>query len=157
MMQSDFVSVEDMLEQSAKVVAIEKDQVLAEIIRANSCNQCSARYGCTQRLINQTTRCRTSQVLVINPTHMSLQPQDIIVLGIPRSAFLIVSAWVYLVPLLLLITSAGAASLLGWPEGSVIVTALLALFLGFILLRWYSNQASQNQSFQPIILRKVSC
>jgi len=45
--------------------------------------------------------------------------------------------------------------LLGWNEGLVIVAALLGLALGFIMLRWYSSQAVQKSTFQPIILRKA--
>jgi sigma-E factor negative regulatory protein RseC len=106
-------------------------------------------------MINQITHCKRSRILVVNPSKIFLKLQDVVILGMPHNVFLKASAWVYLMPLLALMAAACAASLIGWSEGSVIVTSLLGLALGFLLLRWYSKRASQGQAFQPVILRKI--
>jgi len=151
---------ESMIEQVAQVHAIDQTSVWLDTVRLSTCNSCSMKSGCGQRLMNQATDCKRSRIQLPLPSHMSLQVGDEVVLGVPQKAFIKASLMTFAMPLVVMLLVAIAAQSLSASEPVIALTALLGLGLGLVLLRLYSrrigassNTAASNQ-WQPVILRQ---
>lgn len=73
-----------MIEQVAHVQAIDQTSVWLDTLRLSTCNSCSMKSGCGQRLMNQATDCKRSRIELPIPQHMTLNVGDEVVLGIPQ-------------------------------------------------------------------------
>jgi len=145
-----------MIEQVAHVHAIDQTTVWLDTIRLSTCNSCSMKSGCGQRLMNQATDCKRSRIELPLPQDMALNVGDEVVLGIPQKAFIKASLLTFAMPLMIMLAFASLAQWGALSEPAAVVAALLGLGLGLLLLRWYSQSdavLSSNQ-WQPMILRQ---
>ena len=147
---------DSMIEQVAHVHAIDQTTVWLDTIRLSTCNSCSMKSGCGQRLMNQATDCKRSRIELPLPQDMTLNVGDEVVLGIPQKAFIKASLLTFAMPLMIMLAFASLAQWGALSEPAAVVAALLGLGLGLLLLRWYSQSdavLSSNQ-WQPMILRQ---
>ena len=147
---------DSMIEQVAHVQAIDQTSVWLDTLRLSTCNSCSMKSGCGQRLMNQATDCKRSRIELPIPQHMTLNVGDEVVLGIPQKAFIKASLLTFAMPLMIMLAFASLAQWGALSEPAAVVAALLGLGLGLLLLRWYSQSdamLSSNQ-WQPVILRQ---
>ena len=147
---------DSMIEQVAHVHAIDQTTVWLDTIRLSTCNSCTMKSGCGQRLMNQATDCRRSRIELPLPQDMALNVGDEVVLGIPQKAFIKASLLTFAMPLMIMLAFASLAQWGALSEPAAVVAALLGLGLGLLLLRWYSQSdavLSSNQ-WQPMILRQ---
>ena len=147
---------DSMIEQVAHVHAIDQTTVWLDTIRLSTCNSCSMKSGCGQRLMNQATDCKRSRIELPLPQDMALKVGDEVVLGIPQKAFIKASLLTFAMPLMIMLAFASLAQWGALSEPAAVVAALLGLGLGLLLLRWYSQSdavLSSNQ-WQPMILRQ---
>ena len=147
---------DSMIEQVAHVHAIDQNSVWLDTIRLSTCNSCSMKSGCGQRLMNQATDCKRSRIELPLPQDMALNVGDEVVLGIPQKAFIKASLLTFAMPLMIMLAFASLAQWGALSEPAAVVAALLGLGLGLLLLRWYSQSdavLSSNQ-WQPMILRQ---
>ena len=147
---------DSMIEQSAHVHAIDQTTVWLDTIRLSTCNSCSMKSGCGQRLMNQATDCKRSRIELPLPQDMALKVGDEVVLGIPQKAFIKASLLTFAMPLMIMLAFASLAQWGALSEPAAVVAALLGLGLGLLLLRRYSQSdavLSSNQ-WQPMILRQ---
>ena len=147
---------DSMIEQVAHVHAIDQTTVWLDTIRLSTCNSCSMKSGCGQRLMNQATDCKRSRIELSLPQDMALNVGDEVVLGIPQKAFIKASLLTFAMPLMIMLAFASLAQWGALSEPAAVVAALLGLGLGLLLLRWYSQSdavLSSNQ-WQPMILRQ---
>ena len=147
---------DSMIEQVAHVHAIDQTTVWLDTIRLSTCNSCSMKSGCGQRLMNQATDCKRSRIELPLPQDMALNVGDEVVLGIPHKAFIKASLLTFAMPLMIMLAFASLAQWGALSEPAAVVAALLGLGLGLLLLRWYSQSdavLSSNQ-WQPMILRQ---
>jgi sigma-E factor negative regulatory protein RseC len=147
---------DSMIEQVAHVHAIDQTTVWLDTIRLSTCNSCSMKSGCGQRLMNQATDCKRSRIELPLPQDMALNVGDEVVLGIPQKAFIKASLLTFAMPLMIMLAFASLAQWGALSEPAAVVAALLGLGLGLLLLRWYSQSdavLSSNQ-WQPMILRQ---
>ena len=147
---------ESMIEQVAHVHAIDDTNVWLDTIRLSTCNSCSMKSGCGQRLMNQATNCKRSRIELPLPSNFDLNVGDEVVLGIPQKAFVKASLMAFAMPLLTMILAAMLAQYLSAPEPIIVVVALFGLAGGLGLLRLYSQSEHTKTSgqWQPIILRQ---
>lgn len=151
---------ESMIEQVAQVHALDQDSIWLDTVRLSTCNSCSMKTGCGQRLMNQATNCKRSRIQLANPTHLKLQVGDEVVLGVPQKAFIKASLLTFAMPLMMMLLAAIGAELLGAAEPLVVIFAIVGLGLGLAFLRYYSRAmtASSNgqvsHQWQPVILRQ---
>lgn len=149
-----------MIEQVAQVHQIDQTSVWLDTVRLSTCNSCSMKSGCGQRLMNQATDCKRSRIQLPLPADMSLQVGDEVVLGVPQKAFIKASLMTFAMPLLVMLLTAIIAQTLSASEPIIAITALAGLGLGLALLRMYSRRigASSNalasNQWQPVILRQ---
>jgi len=147
---------DSMIEQVAHVHAIDQTTVWLDTIRLSTCNSCSMKSGCGQRLMNQATDCKRSRIELPLPQDMALKVGDEVVLGIPQKAFIKASLLTFAMPLMIMLAFASLAQWGALSEPAAVVAALLGLGLGLLLLRRYSQSdavLSSNQ-WQPMILRQ---
>ena len=147
---------DSMIEQVAHVHAIDQTTVWLDTIRLSTCNSCSMKSGCGQRLMNQATDCKRSRIELPLPQDMALNVGDEVVLGIPQKAFIKASLLTFAMPLMIMLAFASLAQWGALSEPAAVVAALLGLGLGLLLLRRYSQSdavLSSNQ-WQPMILRQ---
>ena len=147
---------DSMIEQVAHVHAIDQTTVWLDTIRLSTCNSCSMKSGCGQRLMNQATDCKRSRIELPLTQDMVLNVGDEVVLGIPQKAFIKASLLTFAMPLMIMLAFASLAQWGALSEPAAVVAALLGLGLGLLLLRWYSQSyavLSSNQ-WQPMILRQ---
>jgi len=145
-----------MIEQVAHVQAIDQTSVWLDTLRLSTCNSCSMKSGCGQRLMNQATDCKRSRIELPIPQYMTLNVGDEVVLGIPQKAFIKASVLTFAMPLVWMLACALLAQWLILSEPATVVAALLGLGLGLLFLRWYSQSEAvlASNQWQPVILRQ---
>ena len=145
-----------MIEQVAHVQAIDQTSVWLDTLRLSTCNSCSMKSGCGQRLMNQATDCKRSRIELPIPQYMTLNVGDEVVLGIPQKAFIKASVLTFAMPLVWMLACALLAQWLTLSEPATVVAALLGLGLGLLFLRWYSQSEAvlTSNQWQPVILRQ---
>ena len=145
-----------MIEQVAHVQAIDQTSVWLDTLRLSTCNSCSMKSGCGQRLMNQATDCKRSRIELPIPQYMALNVGDEVVLGIPQKAFIKASVLTFAMPLVWMLACALLAQWLTLSEPATVVAALLGLGLGLLFLRWYSQSEAvlASNQWQPVILRQ---
>ena len=147
---------DSMIEQVAHVQAMDQASVWLDTLRLSTCNSCSMKSGCGQRLMNRATDCKRSRIQLPTPHNMALKVGDEVVLGIPQKAFIKASLLTFAMPLSVMLAMASVAQWVVHSELVTVVAALSGLGLGLLLLRWYSQSdavLSSNQ-WQPVILRQ---
>ena len=145
-----------MIEQVAHVQAIDQTSVWLDTLRLSTCNSCSMKSGCGQRLMNQATDCKRSRIELPIPQHMTLNVGDEVVLGVPQKAFIKASVLTFAMPLVWMLACALLAQWLTLSEPATVVAALLGLGLGLWFLRGYSQSEAvlASKQWQPVILRQ---
>jgi len=140
-----------MIEERALVMTVEgKADNLAKVRaeRKSACDGCSLKAGCGQSALAKLSSGKCIELTVENVLHA--KPGDIVLLSIPEQGLLTASLLVYLMPLVLMLAfSMLAKSYLGWQDGAVALTGVLALMLGFGLARRYIVSHSDDSRFIP--------
>jgi len=147
---------DSMIEQVAHVHAIDQATVWLDTIRLSTCNSCSMKSGCGQRLMNQATDCKRSRIQLPVPHKMTLSVGDEVVLGIPQNAFIKASLLTFAMPLATMLLCALLAQWFRFSELATVLIAILGLGLGLLLLRLYSQSDAvlNSNQWQPVILRQ---
>ena len=142
-----------MLEEIAEVVEVHSDFILVSSSRLSACNACQASTNCGQRSLAGLFGNKSILFKLENTERLSVAVGQSVVLGLHEHALLKSSVVMYLIPLLFLIISAVAATLLNLSEGLIIVSGLAALLLGFVVARKLSVKLLSNPNYTPRLLR----
>ena len=144
-----------MLEEYGKVVALEPGLAMVETVRISSCQSCSARSTCGQKVLAKVVGQKSCVINALN-TH-SLQLGDEVVVGVRESTLLKSALLVYLLPLVMMI---GGASFSQWAYGAGDFFAGLGGFIGlatgFVFVHWFNLKHQNDAHFQAIVLRRAS-
>ena len=141
-----------MIEETGRVVAVEGDHVWVETIRQTACKSCELKSGCGQQALAKAFGDKRMHLKLENT--LQLHENECVVLGIPEDALLKGSMFVYLMPLVLLITGALVSEqVFAGGDVSTIAGGLAGLAGGFMLIR--KQSASEDNIQQPVILRTV--
>lgn len=130
-----------MIEQSARVLAVDSDAVQLRTEQQGGCNSCEVRGGCGTSFIAQWFPGRPEQRLVLprQQCPASVQAGDTLVLGIPERHFSALTLWLYLVPLLGLIGGAMVGQSAGPGELLSVAGGLGGLVIGLLVARIYTS------------------
>src|SRR3989338_3077453 len=143
-----------MLETRTIVVRVEGKHAFVQANQGNGCGQCGGK-GCGTGKLSQLFCSKPRQLQVDNPVNAGVG--DEVIVSVAEGAVLRGIGLIYLLPLLLLLTSATLASLLATqPEQRDIYAAtgaLSGLAVGFIFAKWYSSHRSGRQNL-PYIARQ---
>jgi len=149
-----------MIEEQARVVAIEGQYALVETQRRSTCESCAVNKGCGTAVVSKVLGRAPVRLRAIN--HIDARVNEQVVIGIDEGWLIRGSAAAYIVPLVLMLLCAGIGEMIGaglWgeaSEGVSILGAFSGLFLGFFWLRRYTQGLRRRDVCQPEILRSAS-
>jgi sigma-E factor negative regulatory protein RseC len=142
------------IEERARVVAIDVGAVWVETQRKSTCSNCSVKSGCGQGVIQQLGfRERYARVRALSD--IQLRVGDSVVIGVREELLLRGSLLVYLMPLLGLFAAALLAEQMALAEHWVILSALLGFVVAGGVVRWRTRFFANDTSMQPVVLRAL--
>jgi len=141
-----------MIEQSGKVVALEREYAWVQTLQQSACASCAANKGCGVAVLERMSSGRIRQSLVRNS--LETRVGDRVIIGIPEDAMLKASILVYLLPLIMMIVFAVGASMFSdQNELITIVAGFVGLFSGFGLVKILALKGTSARAFEPVMLR----
>ncbi|MEW6354201.1 MAG: SoxR reducing system RseC family protein [Pseudomonadota bacterium] len=146
-----------MMEENARVVAVDGDAVWVETQRNTTCGACSLNKGCGTAVLAKFLGTRRTRIKALNT--LAVQAGDDVVIGLRENALLQGSLAVYAVPLLAMLIFAlfGEALNAHWEftqtEAPNILFGLGGLAVGFFWLRRYALKVAKDARYQPVVLR----
>lgn len=146
-----------MIEERARVIAIDDDNLLLEAETRATCSACVARQGCGTGVLSKWVGRKFTRFQA--PNTVNAQVGDEVVVGLAEEAMLKGSVFVYLLPLLAMIGFALLAdSLVAADVGSRDLLVLVAAVAGFALMlvasRLFLSSGSNKSKLTPVVLRK---
>ena len=150
---------QQLLETRAIIVEIDGLQAVVEADQASGCEQCNGK-GCGTGKLARLFCSKPRLYRVQNPINAGIGKQ--VIVTVPQGALLRGVGWVYLLPLLLLVTGAFLGN--SWFDRSGVavqteqrdiyaaVGAMLGLVLGFACAKWMLSRQT-GKHFQPYIVR----
>lgn len=143
-----------MIKETVEVVGIEGEQVVVRSARTSACAQCDASASCGQKSIAEWASSKWVDVPVINPDQKAVRIGDKVVVGIEEGRFVLASALVYLMPLVLMMAFALTGFTVGLDEAGLIGLSMAGLLVGFVLNRVLNQRESTSaHQYQPVLLR----
>ena len=151
-----------MIEESARVIAIDGNQLLLEAEIKTTCQSCSAKKGCGTGVLAEHVGRKMTHFQVENT--LDARVGDEVIVGLSEQAMLNGSLLVYLFPLLSMIIAALLADALlnpawlsAWGLSGDLLTALAGL-AGLVLAMLgvrnkFAGRRAQQQ-LTPVVLRK---
>ncbi len=146
-----------MIEETARVIAIEDNQLLLEAETRAACNACAARQGCGTSVLSKWVGRKFTRFQA--PNTVNARVGDEVVVGLAEDAMLKGSVVVYLLPLLAMIGFALLADgLVSTDTASrdllVLISAIAGFVLMLILSRRFLATSSNRSRLTPVVLRK---
>lgn len=146
-----------MIEETARVIAIENNQLLLEAETRAACNACAAKQGCGTSVLSKWVGRKFTRFQA--PNTVNARVGDEVVVGLAEEAMLKGSVFVYLLPLLAMIGFALLADgLLSADTASRDLLVLISAVAGFALMlfisRWFLSTNSNRSKLTPVVLRK---
>ena len=147
-----------MIEEQAKVVAIEGDMLILQAQTQTACGNCSASKGCGTSLLSKVIGRKFTEFQVHNSVNAAVG--DDVVVGIAEDALLKGSMVIYLVPIVAMFSLALLADhllplLTDSRDLMVAASAIIGFAAGAFVAKSYFQRQSSMQFFSPVILRKI--
>ena len=148
-----------MIEEVATVISIEADKAVIEVEKTSSCNSCHSRGACGTSSLAGFFNFQSPRIKVNNSLNASAG--DRVLVGIQEDTLVVGSFILYIVPLLMLLLFAVAASLLEpfFPtfeqELLQTIAGLVGLAVGLFIVRQQSGRLFEGKrnAFMVRILR----
>jgi len=142
-----------MITETGRVVSIESDCLWVETIQRSTCEACSAKSGCGQRLVAEWDgKTNFVRVLLDGRSSERYQLHDLITIGIPERVVANGSLLVYLTPLVAMLLALGLADGVAVGELGAIVFGLSGLVAGGVLVRAHSFLHRDDADVQPVVV-----
>jgi sigma-E factor negative regulatory protein RseC len=146
-----------MIEETARVIAIEDGQLLLEAQTTTACSACEAKQGCGTSVLSKWVGRKFTRFQV--PNTVNARVGDEVVVGLAEEAMLKGSVLVYLLPLLGMIGFALLAEVLISAEAGsrdllVLVAAIVGFALTLAIARRLLASGSNRRRLTPVVLRK---
>lgn len=146
-----------MIEESAKVIAIENGKIVVESQVKSTCSSCHQMDNCGSGQVAKAIPHR--KLIVKFDDNLNVALGETVVLGIPENQ-LLKSAWqVYFIPLMGLIFCAGLGEFISnnfalTHELLSISFGVVGAYSGFKYARYLQNRLSEQNNLAPKLLRK---
>lgn len=150
-----------MLRELGRVISVDYDGVWVETLQKSSCDQCSARSGCGQRLLADSALKNMSAIkaLYSSKNNCILKVGDQVEIGITENALVSAALLVYMLPLVMMVCGALIGSIVftssvdnGVREIFTPLFALVGLALGGFAVRWHSVKHRNSNKFHAVVL-----
>lgn len=148
-----------MIEERARVIAIEGEIAWVETQRQSTCGACSAKNSCGSSLLERFVGQRSNRLAVSRVA--DIKEGDEVILGLEEGSLLRGSFAVYMLPLLLMLLMAVIAQILLpdsglTSEAAAILGGAAGLGLGLFWLKGYAKRALISGRFRPVVLRRAA-
>lgn len=146
-----------MIEERARVIAVENNQLLLEAQTRTACNACAAKQGCGTSVLSRWVGRKFTRFQAANTVNARVG--DEVVVGLAEEAMLKGSVFVYLLPLLAMIGFALLAdSLISADAASrdllVLISAISGFALMLVISRLLLATGSNKSRLTPVVIRK---
>ena len=146
-----------MIEERARVIAVENGQLLLEAQTTASCSACAVKQGCGTSVVSKWIGRKFTRFQA--PNTVNARVGDEVVVGLAEEAMLKGSVLVYLLPLLAMIGFALLAdSLIAADTASrdllVLISAVVGFSLMLVISRLLLSTGSNSSKLTPVVLRK---
>ena len=146
-----------MIEETARVVDIEGDQLVLQAQTKTACNACEVKQGCGTSVLSKVIGRKFTRFHATNTVNADIG--DEVVVGMHEDAMLMGSVLVYLLPLLALIIGAVVAdSLIDSAVESrdlyIILSGVAGFFAMLTVSRLFLSTGRSHQRLSPVVLRK---
>lgn len=146
-----------MIEERARVIAVENGQLLLEAQTKASCSACAVKQGCGTSVVSKWIGRKFTRFQA--PNTVNARVGDEVVVGLAEEAMLKGSVLVYLLPLLAMIGFALLAdSLIAADTASrdllVLISAVVGFSLMLVISRLLLSTGSNSRKLTPVVLRK---
>lgn len=144
-----------MIEQEARVRAVDGDIAEVVVMRQSSCGSCQAKSGCGTALVGDLFPNREMALRLANT--QQAQAGDRVLVGLPEAALQVAALLLYGLPLLAMIAGAIAGqwlaeSLATAAEPAAIAGGLFGLTAGLVAARALGRRGDMR----PVMLRRLS-
>lgn len=149
-----------MITEDAIIVSIENNQTWIETQRKSTCGQCSASKGCGTSVLSKVIGNKLSKMKAIN--NINAQVGDKVIVGLNEASLLKGAFVIYMLPLLFLFLFSFVGQFVmesvGMPDNEllVIIFATVGFLLGMRKVKKFSSSIEKNESYQPVILKKLN-
>ncbi len=146
-----------MIEETARVIGIEDDQLLLEAQTKTACNACEVKQGCGTSVMSKVVGRKFTRFRA--PNTVNARVGDEVVVGLAEEAMLKGSVLVYLLPLLAMIVFALLADMLLDAEAAardlqVLGAGLFGFAAMLVISRRLLSSDDNRSKLNPVVLRK---
>lgn len=146
-----------MIEERARVIAVENNLLLLEAETTTACSACAAKQGCGTSVLSRWVGRKFTRFQA--PNTVNARVGDEVVVGLAEEAMLKGSVLVYLLPLLAMIGFALLADALISAEVAsrdllVLISAVAGFALMLLVSRKLLSTGSNKSRLTPVVLRK---
>ena len=144
-----------MIEEIARVVAVDLKYAFVEVTKTSSCNSCNAKQACGTASISGLFRFKAPKIKIINS--IDAKPGDQVIVALPENTMLTGSFMLYIVPLIsMIIFAVGFDSLFGLfmlleTELVQVVGGLIGLIAGLLIVRRLSATFLSDTSMASLV------
>ena len=142
-----------MILETGRIVAIEPKRLWVETIQRSACGSCQAQKGCGHSALVK-FGASASRLWVLlegrDANHFSLG--DEVQIGVPEEVIAGGSLFVYMLPLITMITAMLVAHNSQLSDGLTAICALLGLLFGAAIVRWCSHLIRFDNRLQPVLV-----
>jgi sigma-E factor negative regulatory protein RseC len=148
-----------MIEETARVVALDGDTVWVETQRQSTCGGCAANKGCGTALLAKMLGARRTRIKALNT--LAVHVGDQVIIGIKEDALVHGSLMLYAMPILAMLGGGLLGEMLNarleitYTEALSIVFGLGGLVGSFVWLRRYTAGISKDERYHPVVLRRA--
>ena len=137
-----------MLEEKATVIKVDAKHIWVEAESRSGCGQCSS-SSCNTSVLAKLFNLKPNLMKLEN--HIEAKSGDQVLIAIPDQVLVKAALWIYLLPLLAMLTSTLLSNQLGANEAVQGIFGLMGLAIGFALVNIFTTH---KQQFKPQILRQ---
>ncbi len=144
-----------MIEEVARVVAVEQGYAFVEVTRTSSCNTCNAKQACGTASLTGMFRFRPPALKLKND--ISAKAGDQVIVALPEQTMLAGSIMLYIIPLIMLVLFAiGFDFMLGLfftleTELMQVIGGLTGLIAGLLIVKKYSARVLNDTSMASLV------
>ena len=143
-----------MVEQEAKVIKVEGDQLFLQAETQSSCNACEVKSGCGTSVLSKWVGRKFTHFQAKNT--VNARAGDQVVVGLSESALVSGSLVIYFLPLLgMFIFALMADILLQASDLMVAVSAFVGFAVALLICRNALSKDRLKDQLSPVVLRKV--
>ena len=145
-----------MLEQQATVERVSSHGIWVNAKQQSACQHCSSQTVCGTSTLGKWLGRRQRALFIHSDTDFT--PGEQVMIGIPESALLLGSFFMYLWPLIcMFIALITVKSLMAPSDTILLLVAIVTLAAAFRMFRWWMTGSGRQFSSQLRVLGKIEC